>query len=65
LESVSASVIVNSDGKRIGIKNLSGREWSVKTAAGDTHIVYHEKAMPVLNDAKIKFNNDFNGLITK
>lgn len=63
LNMVAGTVIVNKDGKRIGIRNTSGEDWTVTTASGDTHIVHNDGAMPVPADAQIRFNKNFRGRI--
>lgn len=61
---VSAEVIRNPQNPKLwGIRNLSGKQWTVTTPDGQQKLIDNNGAMPAIPGLKIRFSSEANGTI--
>ena len=61
---ISAEVIRNPQNPKLwGIRNLSGKQWTVTTPDGQQKLVDNNEAMPAMPGLKIRFSSEANGTI--
>lgn len=61
---VNAEVIRNPQNPNLwGIRNLSGKQWTVTTPDGQQKLVDNNAAMPAMPGLKIRFSSEANGII--